>query len=281
MFFNFLLSSLKIFLNLFLSLWLGYYSVNTILILYSAPLTNLHTAQQSGPSSQIMPNQADKNLTNAEVQTIIKAFGAEKSQSVKSPTPAVANPIISESKLDINLHGIYYSTNTDNSFVIIEKQRYKIADTIQPNLYIEDIQPKHIILRRNNQREILYLRPHQANTSSKILSNIDNAQTTGKLLATYQRQLRHNPQALLHLAKIQPAYAGAKFIGYSINPGTDQSLLTHFELQEGDVITAVNGIELDSPIKGLNLWQQLPDAQQLQLNILRNGQAQMLTFIID
>lgn len=280
MLFNNLLSIMKVFLNLFLSLWIGYYSVNTMLILYAAPLPNLPTMHATQQSSPALPKQYETNLTSADVQNIIKAFGAEKIRPVKTSAPVITNPIPSESKLNSNLQGIYYSTNPNNSFVIIEQKRYKITDAIQPNVYIEDIQPKHIILRRNNQLEILYLRPQESKLTSKILSNPDT-QTTGKLLATYQSQLRNNPQALLHLARIQPAYDGAKFVGYSINPGTDKSLLTHFDLQEGDIITSVNGIELDSPIKGLNLWQQLPNAKQLQLNILRNGRTQTLNFMVD
>jgi type II secretory pathway component PulC len=42
-------------------------------------------------------------------------------------------------------------------------------------------------------------------------------------------------------------------------------------LQSGDVVTAVNGITIDRPDKGLLALQDLVKADQLSVTLLRNG----------
>jgi general secretion pathway protein C len=85
---------------------------------------------------------------------------------------------------------------------------------------------------------------------------------------------------LAQLARIQPAYDEGKLIGYRLDAGKDKTLLSHFNLQVGDILTTVNDVELDSPLKGLSLIQQLSEADQLNLTVLRNGRTHSQSFNI-
>jgi general secretion pathway protein C len=81
--------------------------------------------------------------------------------------------------------------------------------------------------------------------------------------------------------RISAVKRGGRFIGYRIKPGKDATLLSRFNLQSGDILTAVNGVKLDSPLKGLGLIQQLATANQVDLEVLRNGRVVSLSFFIE
>ena len=73
-------------------------------------------------------------------------------------------------------------------------------------------------------------------------------------------------------ARIVPSFKSGKANGFklfSIKPG---SIYSKIGLQNGDVIQKVNGYEINSPDKALELYQKLRDAQNVSLEILRRGQ---------
>ena len=72
-----------------------------------------------------------------------------------------------------------------------------------------------------------------------------------------------------------------KLKGYRINPGKDKALLARFGLQNGDVITAVNGVALDNPIKALEIMRDLTNASSVSLDIERRGVTQSLSLQVD
>jgi general secretion pathway protein C len=81
-------------------------------------------------------------------------------------------------------------------------------------------------------------------------------------------------------ARIVPAFEGGKTVGFklfSIRPG---SLYSKIGLQNGDVITRINGYEMSSPEKGLEIYGKLKDAKQVTVDLKRRGKPQTLDYSI-
>lgn len=81
-------------------------------------------------------------------------------------------------------------------------------------------------------------------------------------------------------ARIVPAFEGGKTVGFklfSIRPG---SLYSKIGLQNGDVITRINGYEMSSPEKGLEIYGKLKDAKQVTVDMKRRGKPQTLDYSI-
>lgn len=81
-------------------------------------------------------------------------------------------------------------------------------------------------------------------------------------------------------ARIVPAFEGGKTVGFklfSIRPG---SLYSKIGLQNGDVITRINGYEMSSPEKGLEIYGKLKDAKQVTVDLKRRGKPQTLDYNI-
>jgi len=81
-------------------------------------------------------------------------------------------------------------------------------------------------------------------------------------------------------ARVVPAFEGGKPVGFklfSIKPG---SLYSKIGLQNGDVISKINGYEMSSPEKGLEVYQKLKDSSSITVDVKRRGKAMTLDYAI-
>lgn len=82
---------------------------------------------------------------------------------------------------------------------------------------------------------------------------------------------RENIGELLKSARIEPNVQNGRTDGFVVKMIRSGSLLAQVGLRVGDVIRSVNGLELDSPEKALQIFQQLREAKNLSLHLERNG----------
>ena len=81
-------------------------------------------------------------------------------------------------------------------------------------------------------------------------------------------------------ARIVPSFKNGKpngFKMFSIKPG---SIYSKIGLKNGDVIKKINGYEMNSPDKALELYQKLKDAQSVSLELDRRGQGMNMNYNI-
>jgi len=92
---------------------------------------------------------------------------------------------------------------------------------------------------------------------------------------------RENIGEQLRTALLQPNLVNGKTDGFvvkRIQPGT---LLAQMGLQPGDVIKRVNRMPLDSPEKALQIMQQLREARQLNVDLVRGGASLSFAYEIE
>ncbi|EDN65628.1 general secretion pathway protein C [Beggiatoa sp. PS] len=169
---------------------------------------------------------------------------------------------------------------------------YRVGDSLPSGAILEQIKPKQVILLRNGRPETLTLMDTQKKISIRSQSNNKakvipekkygyNGVSPEKILGNYQRQLQTNPNKLMNLMRIYPVNQNGHLVGYRLRPGKDATLLSKFNLQSGDILTTINGVTLDSPLKGLGIVQQLATANHVELEVLRQGQVIPLSFNIE
>ena len=54
-------------------------------------------------------------------------------------------------------------------------------------------------------------------------------------------------------------------------------MFTQLGLRPGDMIVQINGMALDDPARGMEVFRSLGDATQVSVTVERNGQPQVLT----
>ncbi len=81
-------------------------------------------------------------------------------------------------------------------------------------------------------------------------------------------------------ARIVPNYRGGKYQGFKLVGVRPGSLYRSIGIRSGDVIKAINGRPIDSPNKAIELFDQLKNASNIQLEIERRGQMKQLNYAI-
>jgi general secretion pathway protein C len=275
-------------INLGLCGVIGYSLVE--LLLTSPTISLVPRISHNQISSQLNQAQAVAEVT-LDISVLKQAYLFGK--PLKNPTTSTADiQSLPRTHLDLKLHGIYYSSNRHTSLAMIadslgKTNLYHTNESLPGGVTLHEIHEKHVTLLRNGQIEILNLLdnkklPLTTSTKSyaKNAQNVPNADKLSpeQLLGHYQRQLQTNPNSLMKLIRILPINQGGRLIGYQLNHRGDTNLLNRFNLRPGDILTSINGIKLNNSINGLNAIQQLANAQQINLEVLRNQQPLSFTF---
>ena len=266
----------------------------------SYQLTFLLLKGQTLPSLANYQTVDTAPLANAkntlDISPLLQAHLFGKKVKSSNVSTRATNEPLPETKLDLTLRGIYYSSHPTDSFAMIVRANNqqvqcnpnnmlcKIGEFVQPGVKLEAIYQDYIVLLRNGRHESLALVGGTGANhliQHEITPQKNNQLAPEVLLANYQQQLKTNPESLFSLAKITPASENGQFIGYQIDAGRDPDLLEKFRLQPNDIITNVNGVALDSPLKGISVVQQLASAKQISLTIQRYGQPVSLSFNLD
>lgn len=93
-------------------------------------------------------------------------------------------------------------------------------------------------------------------------------------------QLTGNFNQFMTQVRLIPYFEGNKNSGYriaAIRPGT---AFEKMGFTGGDVIQAINGIELSTPERMFTVFQNLKDEKRVSINVLRQGQKTTLTYEI-
>jgi general secretion pathway protein C len=88
-----------------------------------------------------------------------------------------------------------------------------------------------------------------------------------------------NPANLFSQARILPRYQDGEMVGMQVNAIKGGSLFEEIGLQDGDVITELNGIAIDSPEQSAKLLREFSDAQEFRMVVERkDGSEDVLHF---
>lgn len=86
--------------------------------------------------------------------------------------------------------------------------------------------------------------------------------------------------ALSTQARFAPAFEGGKTTGFKIFGIRPNSLFQKLGMQNGDVIESINGYELSSPDKALELYQKLKDAGNVTIDVKRRGKKTTIDYAV-
>ncbi|MCF6337561.1 MAG: type II secretion system protein GspC [Gammaproteobacteria bacterium] len=206
-----------------------------------------------------------------------------------------------DTRLNLQLHGLLASSDPAEARAIIAdgkgvEEAYAIDQKLPGNAVLREIYADRVILEHRGRLETLRLpkdeivsamvsRTAAQNTSRARGRGITQAGTADNaaLLRQYRDALMSEPQTLMNLVNASPVTdrATGRLKGYRIRPGKDRKLLGRFGLKSGDVVTGVNGVALDNPIKALEIMRDLSTADSVTLDVERNGVMESFAFQVE
>jgi membrane-associated protease RseP (regulator of RpoE activity) len=87
-----------------------------------------------------------------------------------------------------------------------------------------------------------------------------------------QRRLGEEIPRILAETAIAPVMEEGRVVGVQITRLPEGSLLTDAGLRTGDVLTRINGTDIDGMATLIGLWPRLQGASELRATVLRDGQ---------
>ncbi len=217
----------------------------------------------------------DSNI-NAIVQSHL--FGRV---DVAAPQPQAPIPTaVPETPLKLVLRGIIMSIPPRGGAIIAEvggeDHFYRRGDALPSGAVLQEIQQKQVFLLRDHRLEVLRL--PNANVPSEGAEGASNgAVGSHQSLGQVREQILANPISFLKLVQSEPVYHDGRLEGFRVRPGQDDAgFLRRIGLESGDLVTRLNGIALDDPMKIPSLLQQLRDLPTLNVDVLRQGRTESI-----
>lgn len=246
------------------------------------------------------PRRAERHAEKIGQWHLFGKYVKNKPKPVAAPVQTIA--AAPETKLNLKLRGVFVSTNPQNASAIIadakgKEESYKIGDDIVGRAILREVFNDKVILERNGRLETLLLPKEnlvaglepgsnkrrgasprgRLSAANNALSPANSAEAS-KLLRGYRDSLVSDPQSVMGLLRAEPFRKNGKLHGYRVRPGKDRQLLRKFGLRSGDVVTAVNGVPMDNPLKALEIMRDISSATSLTVDIERRGVPQSFSF---
>ncbi|MCP3906476.1 MAG: type II secretion system protein GspC [Oceanicoccus sp.] len=236
--------------------------------------------------------QAASKTDIAQLQSI-NLFGAVGAVPVlQTETAVVADNAAlnaTKTKLKLSLEGIVHTPDDDESLAVIvyqnKQDQYYIGDKLPAgnNVTLARVMTDHVILDNSGRYESLWLyddekkasgprqavSPPQSNTTA-VTDKRGNAGATN-LAKGYRDRLYKNPSSLAQVLRISPAQKDGQMLGYRVSPGRDRQQFTQLGFKTNDIVTSINGIELDEPSKALEIYKLMRTASEASFTVDRNG----------
>jgi len=97
-------------------------------------------------------------------------------------------------------------------------------------------------------------------------------------LSELRDELVRNPAQLAGLVNAREVRRDGQVVGYALDFQVSDPVISDLGLQSGDVVTEVNGIQLDGPTQGLRALNTLTQATQISATVERGGEVIQVSY---
>lgn len=251
----------------------------TIWLLFPSPgpesLPPVQPSQRGAPGAAAGSVSIDR-IVNAHL------FGQV---DIETPVALVEQEDAPDTQLSLELRGTVASSDERRALAIIAERGgaehvYFIGDAVPGGATLQAVHMDRVLLRRAGRLEALRLPrsedsagPRQAAAARAA----PRASPTAARAATLQQVVQQSGAALTEIIRPQPVFKDGQQQGYRVYPGRQRQQFTQLGLRPGDLITQINGMSLDDPARGMEIFRSLADATSVTVTVDRNGETEMLT----
>ncbi|MGV3623104.1 MAG: type II secretion system protein GspC [Archangium sp.] len=260
----------------------------------------------TGQSKRAAPIQKPTAMTSLNLERVAKALGLPVPKPelvVNEPTqPQIdlnAAPV--RTTLRLKLLGTLVSDSTPEwsvasiqDVVTLKTATYMPGDKIQTAEVLE-IERERVIILNNSRKEFIDGSGEAGAPPPPIAVNtpVREAAPPSVALGTGVKQIGENdyeiPRAeidktLANLndvamqARIVPAFKDGVAQGFKLFSIRPDSIYSKIGIQNGDVIKRINGFDLNSPEKALEVYSKLKESGRIDIEVERNGAAVRKTY---
>ncbi len=261
-----------------------YFSVKAFYKLGSVQLDQTHLSGVDFKESSSSDVESLRPLADYD-SVIERNLFNTKSGAERPPEPVVVENL-QPTSLKLKLLGTVTGDN-DKAFAVIQgsqqkqQQLYRIGDTIQ-NATLKMILREKIILHVNGKDEILEIDKAQAKKTRRLSSK--SARTGShniKVKRSRVESATKDINKLMQQARVRPHFTNGKADGLSLTGIKPNSIFRDMGLRSGDIITSVNGDNIESVEDVLKFYKSLQSAESVNLKLKRRGRMKTIDYNIE
>jgi len=232
----------------------------------------------------------------------VRLFGAPGAEAdpvtepLHDPLPPGIEDGARETRLALALQGIIASSDPQQARAIIQQgnaaEIYAVGDVLPVGVRVTlaKILSRQVVLDNAGVYELLtlYELDERSGTAARAAPAPDrravatvapqsDPAVAAQLAQEVRARLYSDPQSLAELVQISPVRDDGLLRGYRLAPGRSAEQFAQLGFAPGDVVTAINGIDLSNPGNTLELYAMMRNAREASFELLRDGQSVTLT----
>lgn len=253
----------------------------------------LPTAEPGQPAAAriVEPDMVDAGSSNSGAMRRLASlhlFGTPPDEDTATAERSAEPEDAPETRLDLDLRGLF-AVADGQGYAIIRtagdgEQVFAVGDRLPGNARITGIYGDRLLLRRDSNLETLWLGDARKEATADRRNGPPDQPATemAQTARTLRAELLDNPAQLARMVRFQPYQQDGELIGFRLRPRGDHAeTLRELGLTSEDVLTEVNGIPLNDPRRGEEALEELRDAREVNVELLRDGQRMNVTLSLD
>ena len=156
---------------------------------------------------------------------------------------------------------------------------YSVGDRLA-GASLHSVYMDHVILDRNGALETVTL-PRLLTTGSVVRRPVADPHTAAAV-DNIRRMVQQDPSILDQVMRTVPSFdnAAGKLRGFRAFPGRNRQIFSKLGLKSGDLVTAINGTQLDDPQRSQDVFNTIQTSDHVTVTVERGGQNQDITLNI-
>lgn len=190
-----------------------------------------------------------------------------------------------DTQLSLELRGTITASVAQDALAIIAERGgaervYSVGDAVPGGASLHAVQFDRVLLRRGGRLEALRLPRSEdmpAGGRAAPRASAPRPALQPARVASVQDVIQQSAASLTEIIRPQPVFKDGRQQGYRVYPGRQRAQFAQLGLRPGDLITQINGMALDDPARGMEIFRGLADATSVTVTVDRDGETEMLT----
>jgi general secretion pathway protein C len=195
----------------------------------------------------------------------------------EAPVPVQTEVDAPDTTLSIKLTGVVADDGDGGQAIIAsgrsQEKKYGIGQAIEGanGATLHAVYGDRVLLNRGGQLETLRLPKDTPAGGGSVAGRAPPAPPPAAEDTSLRNVITENASQLTNIMRLAPQVEGGQMVGFRINPGRDRETFEALGLMPGDVVTDINGMVLDDPSRGLQVFEALGESTMANVTVLRDG----------
>lgn len=253
----------------------------------------------------------DRSPFNSDPPVVDETEAEEQEEKEEEKKPRREGEL-EESELDIQLVGTLVAEDPNMSIATVNSKGssrlVRIGTELEESAKLVQIARRYVVVEEGGEPKIIRLWADRKAGSSSKASKAPPARSSSKRAsaasskakpkkkysegitkvsdheyevsrAMLDEQLQDLSQLGME-ARIVPNYRNGKYEGFKLVGVRPNSLYRALGIRSGDIVKRINGVEINSPNKAIQLFEQFKTASSIQMDTERRGKARTFTYNI-